>query len=158
MPWFEDVRIGETIDLGSYAFTDENIIAFAQRFDPQLFHIDRAAAKKTHFGDLCASGWHTAAVWMKLRVAQLKGREAERGANEPLEAFGPSPGFQDLKWLRPVYSGDVIRYTTRVTEKRELRSRPQWGMVTSRNEGFNQKGELVFAFTGHVFVRKRLAG
>lgn len=155
MPWFEDVRIGETVDLGRYEFTAERIIDFARRFDPQPFHLDREAARASHFGDLCASGWHTAAVWMKLRVDEFKARAMERGINEPLDAIGPSPGFQDLRWLKPVYAGDIIAYTTRVTEKRELRSRPQWGLVSSRNEGFNQSGERVFAFSGHVFMRKR---
>jgi acyl dehydratase len=155
MPWFEDVRVGATIELGAHTFTSEEIVRFARAFDPQPFHLDPEAAAASHFGGLVASGWHTAAVWMKLRVAQLAARAAERGINEPLEAFGPSPGFQDLRWLRPVRAGDTIRYTTRAADKRALATRPQWGLVTSRNEGFNQRGELAFAFTGHVFVRLR---
>ena len=76
MSWFEDLKIGETRDLGTYTFTEENITRFARSFDPQPFHLSDAAARETHFGALCASGWHTAAVWMKLLVASVKA-EAE---------------------------------------------------------------------------------
>jgi acyl dehydratase len=154
MRWFEDVEVGETIELGSYHFSDAAIIEFARRFDPQPFHVDHVAARLSHFGGLCASGWHTAVVWMRLNVEHGKRGAAAPGA-APVDALGPSPGFQDLKWLKPVYAGDTIRYATQVTDKRALRSRSGWGLVTSRNEGWNQRGELAFSFTGHVFVRLR---
>jgi acyl dehydratase len=156
MPWFEDMVVGEALELGAHHFTADEIVAFARRFDPQPFHMDEEAAKASQFGALCASGWHTAAVWMRLQVAHARARATERGINEPLDSLGPSPGFQDLKWVKPVYAGDTISYTTRLMEKRDLKSRPRWGLATSRNEGFNQMGALVFAFTGHVFVRRRL--
>lgn len=155
MRFFEDIRVGELIELGSHLFTSEDIIGFAKRFDWQPFHVDEEAARKSQFGALCASGWHTATIWMRLFVLTQRRRADASPASEPIEALGPSPGFQDLKWLKPVYAGDTIRYTTRVREKRALRSRPQWGLVSSTNQGFNQRGDLAFAFTGHVFVRRR---
>lgn len=154
MAWFEDVEVGKTVELGSHLFTDEAIVAFARRYDPQPFHVDHEAARRSHFGALCASGWHTAVVWMRLNVEARK-REAAKENGASLDALGPSPGFQDLQWLKPVYAGDTIRYSSRVTEKRALKSRAGWGLVTSRNEGWNQRGELAFGFTGHVFVRLR---
>jgi len=155
MRWFEDVRVGETTELGSHTFTEAEILAFARAFDPQPFHTDPVAAKASQFGALCASGWHTAARWMRLYVEHQRRQAELRGINEPMDTLGPSPGFQDLKWLRPVFVGDTIAYSTRVLDKRALASRPAWGLVSSRNEGFNQHGELAFAFTGHVFVRRR---
>lgn len=154
MRFFEEVRIGELVELGNHLFTSEDIIRFAKRFDWQPFHVDEEAARKSQFGALCASGWHTAVVWMRLYVLAQRPRAGAAPSNEPVDALGPSPGFQDLKWLKPVYAGDTIRYTTRVREKRALRSRPQWGLVSSTNQGFNQRGDLAFAFTGHVFVRR----
>jgi acyl dehydratase len=124
MSYFEDVEVGSTTELGSHLFTDEAIIAFARRYDPQPFHIDHEAAKKSHFGGLCASGWHTSVIWMRLNVERRKAMASAGGA--PLDALGPSPGFQDLKWLKPVYAGDTIRYTSHVVEKRALRSRAGW--------------------------------
>lgn len=154
MRWFEEVEVGESIELGSHRFTDEEIIAFASRFDPQPFHVDHVAARHSHFGGLCASGWHTAVIWMRLNVEHRKRAAAEPGA-PPLDVLGPSPGFQNLQWLKPVYAGDTISYATTVVEKRALKSRPGWGLVTSHNKGWNQRRELAFAFTGHVFVRSR---
>jgi acyl dehydratase len=151
--WFEDIVEGRTAELGAHLFTDEEIIRFAERFDPQPFHLSREAARKTHFGDLCASGWHTACVCMRLIVEH---RLREAGGSEALaETMGPSPGFRELKWLKPVYAGEAIRFTTTVESKRPLASRPGWGLVSSRSEGFNPRGELAFSFLGAVFVRRR---
>ncbi len=152
MSWFEDLKIGETRDLGTYTFTEENITRFARSFDPQPFHLSDAAARETHFGALCASGWHTAAVWMKLLVASVKA-EAER-TGEP-SRFGPSPGFSDLKWIRPVFAGDTIRYTSRLVDRMPLKTRPAWGLAVHENEGINQDGVTVFSFTGKVLVARR---
>jgi acyl dehydratase len=157
MRWFEDIRLGDTVDLGTHLFTADEILSFARRFDPQPFHVDPEAARRSHFGALCASGWHTAAIWMRLFVDYQKRQQELRGINEPLDTLGPSPGFQDLSWRRPVCMGDTIRYTSRVAEKRDLRTRPEWGLVTHRNEGWNQNGDLAFGFMGHVFVRRRSA-
>jgi acyl dehydratase len=154
--WFDEIGIGSVYDLGAYDFTRENVLAFARKFDPQAFHLDDDAAGRSHFGRLSASGWHTAAGWMKCYVA-ANTRERERLAAEGkvLPEGGPSPGCTALKWLRPVYPGDTISYRAVLTGKRVLASRPEWGIVESRNEGMNQAGEKVFAFEGKVLVARR---
>jgi acyl dehydratase len=147
--YFEDIEIGLEADLGHYDFTRDNVLAFARRYDPQPFHIDDQAAAASHFGRLAASGWHTAAGWMKCYV------ETNQRLGAGGVASGPSPGFTELKWPRPVYPGDRVRYATRVTAKRELTSRPEWGLIFSQNAGVNQHGETVFGFAGKVLVRRR---
>lgn len=152
MRYFEDVLLGETIALGSIHYTPEVILGFARRYDPQPFHLSEEAGKKSLFGGLAASGWQTAANWMKLWVAYVQ-RQIAEGA--PADALGPSPGFQDLKWLKPVLANDLISYTARFSEKRPLASRPEWGFVSGSGEGFNQRGEIVFSYQFHVFARRR---
>ncbi len=155
--YFEDIRLGEQIEIGSYLFTQENIIDFARQFDPQPFHIDAEQAAQSHFGGLIASGWHTASVWMKLMIAYQDKQARERNIPQQGERpqFGPSPGFRDMKWLAPVRAGDTISYKSRVVEKIELQSRPNWGLLVSRNEGANQNGCCVFSFLGQVFIARR---
>jgi acyl dehydratase len=155
MKFFDDIRVGERTDIGRHTFTAEDIKTFAARFDPQPFHLDEAAAARSHFKRLCASGWHTACVWMRLMV-ELRRREDEdrRARGEPVATLGISPGFRELKWLRPVYVGDTISYASEVIEMRPLNSRPGWGLVTSRNTGTNQHGEEVFAFIGMAFIER----
>jgi acyl dehydratase len=144
----------EAHDLGSHHFDPEEIIRFARAFDPQPFHIDSDAAARSHFGALCASGWHTAAVWMR-RMVEYRRRAAEamlaRGEQPP--ALGVSPGFTDLRWLKPVYAGDTIAYASTLLDERPSASRPGWSLASSRNTGVNQHGERVFEFTGKVFVK-----
>lgn len=152
MTYYEDVEIGSTAALGSYTFTREEIIAFAQKFDPQPFHVDDEAAKRSHFGALCASGWHTAATWMKCLMAYQNRSSA---TEKPIRAAGASPGFRNMRWLKPVYAGDTITYVTEVTEKSVSRNKPEWGIVRSHNTGTNQHGELVFDFEGAVMMRRR---
>jgi acyl dehydratase len=150
--FFEDVAVGDVAVLGSYEFTPDEIKRFARRYDPQVFHLDEAAAAASHFGALCASGWHTAAAWMKVTIAYQERLAAQaRAAGRLVAVLGPSPGFRDLKWLKPVYAGDVLTYQSRITGKRVSASRPGWGLVTQDNSAVNQKGELVFAFTATVF-------
>jgi acyl dehydratase len=115
--------------------------------------MDEEAAAKSFLGGLCASGWHTAAVMMKLMVRHFTTEaEAATARGEPAPALGPSPGFDNLKWLKPVYAGDEIAYSGRIVDKRMTQSRPGWGIISMEVTGANQKGEPVFAYTGHVFV------
>lgn len=94
MGFFEDLTIGETEELGSHSFTAEEIKAFAAAYDPQAFHLDEEAGRQSHFGGLCASGWHTAAVWMGLMIAHAKRFAAEaEAAGRPVPELGPSPAF-----------------------------------------------------------------
>jgi acyl dehydratase len=151
--YFEDLAVGEVTELGAHTFTAEEIKAFAGLYDPQPFHLDEAAAAASHFGALCASGWHTAAIWMRLMVRTMQAQDDAPGA--PAARLGPSPGFRDLKWLRPVYAGDTIRYASTLVDKRPSGSRPGWGLVTHRNTGTNQDGVLVFEFQATAFLERR---
>ena len=156
MKFFEDIAVGEKFEVGSHTFGTDEIKRFAARFDPQVFHMDEAAAARSHFGALCASGWHTASVWMRLMVEhQNREDEARRARGEPIAALGPSPGFRELKWLKPVYVGDTVIYSTEVIEKRASNSRPDWGLMSIRNSGVNQKGEPVISFVSVAFVERR---
>ncbi len=158
MKFFEDIAVGERHELGRHMFTAEEIKTFAARFDPQAFHVDEAAAARSHFGALCASGWQTAAVWMRLMVDHQRRDDAARHVRgEAVARLGPSPGFRELKWLRPVYVGDTISYATEIVEARPSNSRPDWGLITLRNTGVNQKGELVISFVSVAFVERRQA-
>ena len=131
MKFFEDIRVGETVEIGSHVFTAEDIKTFAQRFDPQPFHVDDEAAARSHFGRLCASGWHTACVWMRLLIDRRRREDDERRARgEAVAQLGPSPGFRDLQWLKPVYVGDTVLYGSEVIETRPLNNRPGWGMIS----------------------------
>ena len=159
MKFFEDIRVGESSDIGRHTFTAEEIKAFAARFDPQPFHLDEAAGARSQFGALCASGWHTACVWMRLMIKYRRREDEERRARgEAVAQLGPSPGFRDLKWLKPVRAGDTIAYATEVVEMRPLNSRPGWGIIFMRNSGVNQHGEAVISFTSSVFIECRGKG
>jgi acyl dehydratase len=146
-------HIGVEQELGSHTFTADEIIAFATQYDPQRFHIDPEAAKKSNFGALCASGWHTASIWMRLNVEncrRLVQAALERGEQPP--QFGPSPGFENLKWLKPVYAGDTIRYTRTVKSVRALQSRPGWSMMQMSSAAYNQHGDKVLEFDSAALV------
>ena len=156
MNFFEDIAVGERRQLGSHRFTAEEIKRFAAAYDPHPFHLDEAAGRDSHFGGLCASGWHTLAVWMQLNV-----RETERQARNlemagiPVARIGPSPGFDELKWLKPVFAGETISYEAEIIARKPSRSRPEWGLISMRNIGRNQAGEDVVSFIAHVFVERR---
>jgi acyl dehydratase len=154
--FLEDIEIGQRVVLGSYHFERQRMIAFARDFDPQDFHLDDEAAARGPFGALSASGWHTAAGWMKCFVASNQAAQAKlRAEGKPSAETGPSPGFTALKWPRPVFAGDTVTYSTTATGTRELASRPGWGLLFSHNEGVNQAGELVFSFEGKVMTQRR---
>ncbi|WP_232628071.1 MaoC family dehydratase [Methylobacterium sp. Leaf118] len=151
IPYLGEAAIGSLRDLGTHRFDAEDILAFARLYDPQVFHTDPEAARATHFGALCASGWQIAAVWMKRLHATFARDRALTARSGPVPQFGPSPGFRDMQWLRPVYAGDTLRYASRLVDRRASASRPGWGIATHHNTAENQHGEPVFAFTGSVF-------
>jgi acyl dehydratase len=156
IPFLDDLAVGETTELGSHPFTAADIVRFARAYDPQRFHVDEEAARRSLFGGLCASGWHTGSVWMKLMVARrAAATEKALARGEHPARLGPSPGFRNLTWAKPVYAGDVVTYTTTVTDKRLSASRPGWGLAFHRNRGVNQHGEEVFGFDGVVFWERR---
>ncbi|HEY1546138.1 MAG TPA: MaoC family dehydratase [Xanthobacteraceae bacterium] len=157
MRYFEDLRVGERTELGSHTFTADEIKAFARRYDPQRFHVDEGEAARSHFGRLCASGWHTTAVYMR-HFVDFERAEAERmraGGETPAKA-GPSPGIRELRWVRPVYAGDTISFAREVMELRDASRRPGWGLMVAHNTGINQNGELVLSFVGAKFAEKRV--
>jgi len=156
MKFFEDIKVGDRAEVGRHTFTADEIKKFATKFDPQPFHLDEAAARKSIFGALCASGWHTASVWMRLMVEHNKREDAaQRARGEAVAALGPSPGFRELKWLKPVYVGDTITYATEIVETRASNSRPGWGLMSFRNTGVNQNNEPVISFISVAFVERR---
>jgi len=159
MWFFEDITIGRRREVGAFTFTADEIKRFARKYDPQRFHLSEEEGRKSLFGGLAASGWHVASVCMKLMItsAQRLAREAvARGETVPV--WGPSPGFRDLRWIKPVMAGDTIAFASEVESLRASDSRPEWGIVQLRNTGTNQHGEVVFSFLGTGFVRRRNPG
>lgn len=158
MSYFEDLMPGDHREIGSYVFTAENIAAFARQFDPQPFHLDEHAGRASIAGGLSASGWHVCAAWMKVMVADFTRAATECAARGETPATpGPSPGFRDLKWLKPVFAGDIVAYAWDVRSTRASESRPQWGLVNFFNTGVNQRGEQVLSFEATVFMPRRRA-
>lgn len=145
---------GARIQLGSHLFTGAAIIEFASQYDPQRFHIDEVAAHDSVFGGLCASGWHTASIWMKLNVAWMQsGIARARAEGKAVPELGPSPGFRDLKWLRPVFAGDEIRYTKAFRSIRPLASRPGWSLLETDAEAHDLSGQMVMSFRTAALIR-----
>ena len=145
--YWEDLQPGEALEIGSHTFTEEEIIAFARQFDPQSFHIDPAAAKNSFFGGLIASGWHTCAIAMRLMVDKYVARSASLG----------SPGLDNIRWLAPVRVGDTVAYRRTITAARVSESTPDIGLVHSRWEATNQRGETVMTMEGWGMFRRRPA-
>ena len=146
--YWEDFPAGDTAEVGSHTFTEEEIIAFARQFDPQPFHTDPAAAKNTFFGGLIASGWHTCAIAMRLMVDKYVNRSASLG----------SPGLDNIRWLAPVRAGDTITYRRTITETRASASKPDIGLINTRWEALNQRGEIVMTMEGWGMFRRRGSG
>ena len=156
MKFLEDIEVGLRREFGSFTFTAESIKQFAVQFDPQPFHLDEEAGRQSLFGGLAASGWHITAVGMKLLVADGQRQTAAQiAAGEPVATWGPSPGFRELRWLRPVLAGDTISYVNQVETVRATATRPGWGIVQARNTATNQRGEVVCSFLASAFVPQR---
>ena len=151
--WFEDIPLGVKLTLGSYSFTEENIIAFGKRYDPQPFHVDEEAALRSPYGGLIASGWHTAAVWMKLMMANRRERIAA-GAEET-QANYVSPGVRELRWLKPVRPGTTLTYTNESFAKLDWPTRPQFGLLEGKNEARDEAGELYYSFINRVLIARK---
>ncbi len=158
MKYFDDLRIGDVLMTGRHVFNAEEIKSFARRFDPQLFHVDEEEAVNSHFGALVASGWQTASVWMRLHIDHRRAKHDDmRARGEPIASSGPALGLRDLKWLKPVYAGDVIDYKSEITELRVSGSRPTHGLMTILTTGVNQNGAPVISFLSTTFVERRPA-
>lgn len=158
--WLEDMELGNRIELGDWLMDEAEMMAFARKYDPQLFHTDHAAAAKSFFGGITASGWFTVACWMRamIRHRNAQAEKHQKPADEtpgPKPLAGPSPGFINLTWPTPVRPGDVISFSATPAEKVLMKSRPQWGIIRSTNEGINQRGELVLRFTGQGMIMRK---
>jgi acyl dehydratase len=145
--YWEDFPPGEAIEVGRHTFTEAEIIDFARQFDPQPFHVDPEAARNSFFKGLIASGWHTCAIAMRLMVDKYVGRSASLG----------SPGLDNIRWLAPVRAGDTITYLRTTTAARPSESKPGVGLVHSRWEAVNQRGEKVMTMEGWGMFRRRPA-
>ncbi|CAM5770509.1 acyl dehydratase [Labrys miyagiensis] len=156
MKYFDDLAIGDTDEIGSFTFSSDNIKRFAREYDPQRFHVDEAAAEASMYGGLIASGWQVASIWMKLLVVHQQTEVARaQQLGKPVVQLGPSPGFSNMVWARPVRPGDTLRYTVQITAKKESASRPDWGIVSMLSSAMNQHGEQAFRFDGVVFWERR---
>jgi acyl dehydratase len=159
MHFFEDLVVGQRREVGSFTFTAGDIKRFATQFDPQRFHLDEEAGRNSLFGGLAASGWHVGSVCMKLLVADGQRQAKEAAARgEKVAVWGPSPGFRELRWIKPVLAGDTIAYASEIESLRTSEKRPEWGILQARNTGTNQRGEPVFSLLATAFVPRRNPG
>ena len=142
--YFEDLKIGDRFKSQTYTVSEDQIIAFAREFDPQPFHIDRDVAATTMFGGIFASGWHTAAITMRLFVQTLNFAEGAIGL-----------GVDELRWPNAVKPGDVLQVETEILDVRESRSKPTQGIIRIRNVTTNQRGEIVQTMFASALVRRR---
>ena len=146
MRYFEDLEVGAETEFGSYAVTREEVLEFARKYDPQPFHLSDEGAANTHFGRLCASGWHTAAMTMAVIARKVVGEE---------QAGLGSPGIDELRWLKPVYPGDTLRVRGKIIDKTPSRSTPELGSFRTETTVTNQDGAPVMRFTSIVLIRRR---
>lgn len=144
---FEDMEVGTSVEIGTHTFTREEIVEFAQKFDPQPFHLDEGAAAKSPFGGLVASGWHTCSVMMGMLARKVLDGSTSMG----------SPGVDEIRWLKPVRVGDTLTMMNVVVDKRVSQSKPDRGIVSTRWEGFNQHGELVITVSSKAMFGLRNA-
>ena len=152
--WFEDIVVGTKRDLGSYTMKEDEIIAFAKKYDPQPFHIDPQAAAKSVYGGIIASGWHTTAIWMKMMIASRQ-NDVTDGETGGGPTSGVSPGFENLRWVKPVRPGDTLYFTNEVMEKVDLKTRPLLGLVKTLNEARDKDGNLYMTLVGKGFVARK---
>lgn len=145
MKYLEDFAVGQVTAFPPRQVSEEEIIAFAREYDPQPFHLDKEAARQSLFGGLCASGWHTIGIMMRLMVDHMIGQYASMG----------SPGVDRLRWLKPVFPGDTLHLRGEVLAVTPSRSKPDRGVVTTRYEMRNQAGETVLSMTGKGMYRRR---
>jgi acyl dehydratase len=143
--YWEDFPVGLDRDIGSLTVTREAVLAFAHDFDPQPFHTDDEAARASLFGGLCASGWHTCAMAMRMMCDSYLLDAASLG----------SPGIDNLRWLKPVFPGDMLGGRMTVLEARPMASKPQVGLVRSAWEIRNQHGQTVLTMEGWGMFRRR---
>lgn len=143
--FFEDFQVGQSFEFGEYTVTEEEVIEFASKYDPQYFHLDHEAAKDSLFGGLCASGWHTGAMFMRMLVDSMPADQGSLG----------SPGINNLKWLKPVYPGYVLSVKGKVIECRLSKSKPGVGLICVAYNVINQHQDVLMSVESNAFFRCR---
>jgi acyl dehydratase len=143
--WYEDFPEGSVREFGDVTLTREEIIAFARQYDPQPFHVDEEAARRSTFGGLVASGWQTCALVTKMACEAFLLETATAG----------SPGMETVRWVKPVRPGDRLRVRMRALSARPMKSRPELGIVLIRYEVLNQRGETVLTMDGNTMMFRR---
>ena len=143
--WFEDYHVGMVDEFGAVSVTADAVMEFARRYDPQPMHVDPHAASRGAFGGLIASGWHTAAMVMRLFVEHYLSKVATL----------PSPGIDELRWLKPVFPGDVLSCETELLDKTRSRSKPHMGTGRIRVTAFNQHEEPVMSYVNIFLIAVR---
>jgi acyl dehydratase len=143
--WFEDFQVGDVSEFGPVTVTAAEIVEFAERYDPQPFHLDADAGAATPYGGLIASGWHTAALYMGMFV---------RGVLLDSASLG-SPGVEELRWLAPVRPGDELRGRSTVADARASSTNPRRGTVFTTHEVVNQDGTVVMTMKARGFFARR---
>ena len=146
MQYLDDLSVGDRASFGRYEVTRDEVLDFARKYDPQPFHLSDEAAAETHFGRLAASGWHTCAMTMAMLVEHMR--------THPQASLGAA-GTDELRWLKPVHPGDVLRCETEILEVRPSQSRPEMGSIRSQMTTFNQKDEPVLRFVALALLRRR---
>jgi acyl dehydratase len=146
--YFEDYRSGEVVEFGDHLITEEEVVGFAQRYDPQPFHVDAVAAQESIYGGLIASGWMTASVAMRLLVDHYISPRSSMG----------SPGIDEMRWIKPVRPGNRLRLRVTILETRRSQSKPDRGMIQLLQEMQNQDNETVMTIRGWGMYRCRDAG
>ncbi|MBI0327805.1 MaoC family dehydratase [Burkholderia plantarii] len=142
---YEDLEVGALTEIGKHTFTPEDIVEFAQRYDPQPFHLDEAGGKASPFGGLVASGWHTCSVFMGMLVRNVLSDSTSMG----------SPGIDEIRWLKPVRAGATITMFQNIVDKRLSASRPDRGIVTTEWIGKNEDGDTVITVRSKVIFGLR---
>ena len=145
MRYWEDFEVGDATAFGPVTVTEDEIVEFARRYDPQPFHVDAEAAKQSPYGGLIASGWHTAALYMSMFV---------RGVLLDAASLG-SPGVEEIRWLAPVRPGDTLSGRSTITDLRESSTDPRRGTVVTTNEVLNQDGTVVLRMKARGFFARR---
>jgi acyl dehydratase len=152
--WFEDIPVGEFHVFGSHTFSEKEIVEFGRRYAPNVFHMDPEKALGSIHRGLIASGWHLCAVWMRMMVDYM-----ERFAAGVQDGRRNGAGMEvtELQWLKPVRPGHTLTYTYEIIEKPDKVIRGKWGIIRSRNEAFNQYGDLVMSFSIDILAERRPA-
>jgi acyl dehydratase len=148
MRYFEDFKVGDVTEVGPVSVSEEEIVDFATRFDPQPFHVDPEAAKASPFGGLIASGWHTTALFMGMFVRGILLDSASLG----------SPGVEAIRWTAPVRPGDTLTGRVTITDVQPSETNPKRGTVFTTSEVFNQDGERVMTLKARGFFARRAPG